>query len=152
VVRQATEHLYDLLTPVVTALGYELVGVEQIMQGRHSLLRIYIDTDEGINVDDCARVSHQISGVLDIEDPVKGEYSLEVSSPGLERPLFTLAHFERFTGQQARLVLSVPQRGRRKMTGRLDGVHDGRVVLSVDGEELSLTLQEIDKARLVPEL
>ncbi len=151
-VRQAAEHLYELLTPAVTALGYELVGVEHIMQGKHSVLRVYIDADDGITVDDCARASHQISGVLDIEDPIRGEYSLEVSSPGLDRPLFTLAHFERFTGRLARLVLNTPWQGRRKMTGRLGGVRDQKIVVDVEGEEALLTLQEIDKARLVPEL
>jgi len=151
-VRQAAEHLYELLTPAVTALGYELVGVEHIMQGKHTVLRVYIDADEGITVDDCARASHQISGVLDIEDPIRGEYSLEVSSPGLARPLFTLAHFERFAGQMVRLVLNTPWQGRRKMTGRLGGVCDHEVVLDLDGEEVRLTLQQIDKARLVPEL
>ncbi len=151
-VRQAAEHLYELLTPAVTALGYELVGVEHIMQGKHSVLRVYIDAADGITVDDCARASHQISGVLDVEDPIRGEYSLEVSSPGLDRPLFTLAHFERFAGQMARLVLNTPWQGRRKMTGRLGGVRDRKVILDVDGEEVLLTLQQIDKARLVPEL
>ncbi|HHL45852.1 MAG TPA: ribosome maturation factor RimP [Gammaproteobacteria bacterium] len=150
--RQAAEHLYELLTPAVTALGYELVGVEHIMQGKHSVLRVYIDAEDGVTVDDCARASHQISGVLDIEDPIRGEYSLEVSSPGLDRPLFTLAHFERFAGQLARLVLNTPWQGRRKLTGRLGGVREQKVVLDVDGEEALLTLQEIDKARLVPEL
>ena len=150
--RQAAEHLYELLTPAVTALGYELVGVEHIMQGKHSVLRVYIDAEDGVTVDDCARASHQISGVLDIEDPIRGEYSLEVSSPGLDRPLFTLAHFERFAGQLARLVLNTPWQGRRKLTGRLSGVREQKVVLDVDGEEALLTLQEIDKARLVPEL
>ena len=150
--RQAAEHLYELLTPAVTGLGYELVGVEHIMQGKHSVLRVYIDAEDGITVDDCARASHQISGVLDIEDPVRGEYALEVSSPGLDRPLFTLAHFERFTGRLVRLVLNTPWQGRRKMTGRLGGVRGRKVVLDVDGEEALLTLQEIDKARLVPEL
>ncbi len=149
--RQAARHLYDLLAPAVTALGYELVGVEHLMQGKHSVLRVYIDAEDGITVDDCARASHQISGVLDIEDPVRGEYSLEVSSPGLDRPLFTLAHFEYFTGQMARLVLNTPWRGRRKMIGRLVGVREQKVVLDVDGEGVLLTLQEIDKARLVPE-
>ncbi len=150
--RQAAEHLYELLAPAVTVLGYELVGVEYLAQGKHSVLRVYIDADGGITVDDCARASHQISGVLDIEDPVRGEYSLEVSSPGLDRPLFALAHFERFSGRQARLVLNAPWRGRRKITALLRGVREQKVILAVDGEEVPLSLEEIDKARLVPEL
>lgn len=150
--RQAAEQLYGLLTPAVTALGYELVGVEHIRQGKHSVLRVYIDSDAGVTVDDCARVSHQISGVLDVEDPVRGEYSLEVSSPGLDRPLFSLAHFERFRGHRVRLVLGTPRDGRRRITGRLEGIRDQQVVVEMDGERLLFTLAEIDKARLVPEL
>ncbi len=151
-VRQAADRLYRLLTPAVTALGYELVGVEHLRQGRHSVLRLYIDSDSGVTVEDCARVSHQVSGVLDVEDPVRGEYSLEVSSPGLDRPLFSLAQFERFRGRQVRLVLATPRAGRRKFSGRLEGVRDGRVVVEVDGEQLLFSLAEIDRARLVPEL
>ncbi len=151
-VRQAADRLYRLLTPAVTALGYELVGVEHLRQGRHSVLRLYIDSDSGVTVEDCARVSHQVSGVLDVEDPVRGEYSLEVSSPGLDRPLFSLAQFERFRGRRARLVLATPRAGRRKFSGRLEGVRDGRVVVEVDGEQLLFSLAEIDRARLVPEL
>ncbi len=151
-VRQAAEHLYELVTPAVTALGYELVGLEYLAQGRHSVLRVYIDADAGVTVDDCARVSHQISGVLDVEEPIRGEYALEVSSPGLDRPLFTLDHFERFKGRQVRLVLNAPWQGRRKLTGRLRGVQDETIALDLDGEQLLLTLAEIDKARLVPEL
>ncbi len=151
-VRQVGRELYDILNPAVAALGYELVGAEYLAQGRHSVLRVYIDSEEGVSVDDCARVSHQISGVLDIEEPIKGEYILEVSSPGLDRPLFNLNQFERFAGKQVRLLLGVPRDGRRKMTGRLCGVRDGRVVLEMEGEEIQLFPEEIDKARLVPEL
>ena len=144
--------MYELLTPAVTALGYELVGVEHLRQGKHSVLRVYIDSESGVTVEDCALVSHQVSGVLDVEEPVRGEYSLEVSSPGLDRPLFTLTQFERFRGRQARLLLAAPHEGRRKFSGRLEGVRDGQVVIDVDGEQLLFSLAEIDRARLVPEL
>ncbi len=150
--RQAAERLYGLLTPAVTALGYELVGVEHLRQGKHSVLRVYIDSDSGVTVDDCARASHQISGVLDVEDPIRGEYSLEVSSPGVDRPLFTLEHFRRFQGRQVRLLLGTPRDGRRRISGRLAGVDDRQVVIETDGERLLFTLAEIDRARLVPDL
>ncbi len=151
-VRQVSRELYDILHPAVAALGYELVGAEYLPQGKHSILRVYIDSDQGVSVDDCARASHQISGVLDIEDPIKGEYVLEVSSPGLDRPLFNLTQFECFTGKRVRLLLGIPREGRRKMSGRLGGVRDGKVVLEMEGEEILLAPEEIDKARLVPEL
>jgi len=151
-VRQVGKELYDILNPAVAALGYELVGAEYLAQGKNSVLRVYIDSEEGVSVEDCARASHQISGVLDIEDPIKGEYVLEVSSPGLDRPLFNLAQFERFAGRRVRLLLGVPHDGRRKMTGGLCGVRDGKVVLEMEGEEILLAPEEIEKARLVPEL
>ncbi len=151
-VRQVSKELYDILGPAVAASGYELVGAEYLPQGRHSVLRVYIDSEEGVSVDDCARASHQISGALDIEDPIKGEYVLEVSSPGLDRPLFNLAQFERFAGRRVRLLLGMPREGRRKLSGRLGGVRDGKIVLESEGEEILLVPEEIDKARLVPEL
>lgn len=144
--------LQDLIEPVVTALGYELVGVVYVPQGRHSLLRVYIDSAVGITLDDCERVSHQVSGVLDVEDPVTGQYQLEVSSPGLDRPLFSVEHFVRFTGRCAKLRLHTPLNGRRNFTGVLSGVRDGQVVIVDDGAEFALPFESIDKAQLVPEI
>ena len=115
--RHVPEKLQDLIESVVSSLGYELVGVEYLTQGRGGLLRVYIDSEDGINLDDCSRVSHQLSGVLDVEDVIRGQYQLEVSSPGLDRPLFSLAHFERFVGQQVKLKLAVPIHGQRKFRG-----------------------------------
>ena len=143
--------LQELIEPVVTALGYELVGVVYVPQGRHSLLRIYIDSASGIALEDCERVSHQVSGVLDVEDPVTGQYQLEVSSPGLDRPLFSVEHFVRFTGRRAKLRLHTPQNGRRNFTGVLAGVRDGQIVIVDDGTEFALPFDNIDKAQLVPE-
>ena len=97
--------LLDLIQPAVEGLGYEFVGAELVGQGKESILRVYIDTDAGVLVGDCTKVSHQISGVLDVEDPISGQYNLEVSSPGIERPLFTLEHFERFKGKVVKLEL-----------------------------------------------
>lgn len=149
--RQASPELVALIGPVVTGLGFELVGIEFLSQGRHSLLRIYIDSEAGVNVDDCGRVSHQVSGVLDVEDPIHGPYTLEVSSPGLDRPLFTAEHFARFAGQKARIMLGAPINGRRKYTGVILGVREATVVIDQDGVEVSLPLDAIDKANLVPE-
>ena len=149
---RASEKLLQPIAAAVRGLGYELVGVEHLPQGRHSVLRVYIDTDAGITVDDCERVSRQVSGVLDVEDLVRGHYLLEVSSPGLDRPLFTAEHYARFIGHKVKLRLSLPLSGRRNFTGLLQGVQDNEVVVAIDeGEELRLSLDNIDQARLVPE-
>ncbi|MFZ0470221.1 MAG: ribosome maturation factor RimP [Thiogranum sp.] len=142
--------LRELIEPAVTALGFELVGVEFI-HGKSGLLRVYIDHPDGISVDDCQAVSHQVSGVLDVEDPIRGEYTLEVSSPGLDRPLFQARDFERFAGNQVNVRLLAPVNGRRKFKGVLGGLRDGQVVLQMDDEELVVALDEIDRARLVPD-
>lgn len=147
----ATKRLEEIIGPGVEALGYELVGVEYLPQGRHSLLRVYIDSEDGIGVDDCERVSHQVSGVLDVEDPIRGQYTLEVSSPGLDRPLFTQAHYARFVGSEVQLRLHRPHNGRRKFKGRLTAVEGETITIEVDGEALSLELAEIEKAHLVPQ-
>ncbi len=148
--RQA-EHIQALIEPVVAALGYELIGVEYLPQGKHSLLRVYIDSEEGVSVDDCERVSHQVSGILDVEDPIHGRYTLEVSSPGLDRPLFTGAQYERFAGSTVRIRLKTLTGGRRKYTGMLMGFRDGNVVLREDSEEVLIPLERIEKANVVPQ-
>ena len=146
------ERLQTLIEPSLTALGYELVGVEYVPGRKAGLLRVYIDSPDGITLEDCERASHQISGVLDVEDPIHREYTLEVSSPGLDRPLFTAAHFERFAGQQVRVKLAVPVDGRRNVSGALQGVVDGKVVIREEGVEIRLPLEAIGKAQLIPEL
>ena len=142
--------LRKLIEPAVTALGFELVGVEFI-RARHGVLRVYIDHENGIGIEDCTAVSHQVSGLLDVEDPIRGEYSLEVSSPGLDRPLFQARDFERFAGHEINLRLSVPVDGQRKFKGTLAGMRDDHVVVQMDDEELVVRLDEIDQARLVPD-
>ncbi|MEW6354478.1 MAG: ribosome maturation factor RimP [Pseudomonadota bacterium] len=149
--RQAPTHVRQVIEPVVTALGYELVGVEYASQGRAPVLRIYIDSADGISLDDCQRVSHQVSGVLDVENPIQGRYDLEVSSPGLDRPLFNAQDFARFAGQRAKIQLHAPLNGRRNFTGVLHGVRDDCVVIEDSGAEFALPLSGIDKARLAPE-
>jgi ribosome maturation factor RimP len=147
--RESAE-LRKLIEPAVTAMGFELVGVE-FLRGKTGLLRVYIDHEDGIGVDDCKSVSYQVSGLLDVEDPIRGQYTLEVSSPGLDRPLFQESDYERFAGREVQLRLSVPVDGRRKFKGILMGLRDHQVVVRMDDEELVVPLQEIDGARLVPD-
>lgn len=146
---RARERLFELIEPVVTGLGYELVGVE--FDGGQRVLRVYIDSESGITLDDCSRVSYQLGAVLDVEDPIPGRYQLEISSPGLDRPLFTLAHFERFKGEMARLQLARLVEGRRRFKARLLGV-DGDCVVLQDGDAtFRIPFESIEKARLAPE-
>lgn len=149
---RSTGHLQQLIEPGVTALGYELVGVEYTTQGRGSVLRVYIDSEQGISAEDCQRVSHQVSGVLDVEDPIRGAYTLEISSPGLDRPLFTAGHFLHFTGSRAKIRLRQPLEGRRNFSGILRGVQGEQVLIEDEGVEFSLPLANIDKARLTLEI
>lgn len=149
--RQAPGSVQKPIEAAVRGLGYELVGVEYLPQGRRSLLRVYIDAAAGITADDCERVSHQISGVLDVDDPIRGQYVLEVSSPGLDRPLFTAEHFRRFTGSRVKLRLSPPLAGQRNFSGVLRSICDDVVVLAQEDGEVEIPLQHIEQARLVPE-
>lgn len=146
---KAQERLTNLIQPVVAGLGYELVGVE--FDARQRILRVFIDQEAGITLDDCSKVSYQLSGALDVEDPIPGRYQLEISSPGMDRPLFELAHFERFKGEMARLQLARAIEGRRRFKARLLGVEDQDVLVQ-DGEAtLRIPYEAIDKARLAPE-
>lgn len=151
--RQDLRTLSRKLAAVVEAMGYELVGVEFHPHRASALLRVYIDSESGVTLDDCQRVSHQLSGVLEVEDPIEGRYSLEISSPGLERPLFEARHFVRFSGSEVRIQLRELLDGRRKLIGRLLGMRDDNVVVvDHEGREWQVPLDLIEKARLVPEL
>jgi len=143
------ERLTRLVEPVVVGLGYELVGVE--FDSHQRVLRVYIDSAAGIVIDDCSKVSHQLSGVLDVEDPIPGNYQLEVSSPGMDRPLFTPAHFQRFQGSLVRLQLLRPIEGRRRFKARLMGMEGENVLLQEDDTAFAIPFESIDKARIVPE-
>lgn len=145
---KARDGLVELLDPVVQGMGYELVGVE--FDGHQRTLRVYIDRLEGITLDDCSAVSYQLSGVLDVEDPIPGRYQLEVSSPGMDRPLFTRAHFERFAGEVVRLQLNRPLDGRRRFKARLQGVEGDEILLQDEDKLIRIPYESIEKARLVP--
>ncbi|NVK21477.1 MAG: ribosome maturation factor RimP [Kangiellaceae bacterium] len=143
------EELEQMIRPAVEATGFELWGIEYLAQGKHSVLRIFIDHENGINVDDCAEVSHQVSGVLDLEDPIKGLYNLEVSSPGMDRPLFNEQQFARYVGEEVELRVAIPINGRRKFKGVIEQVNNGVMTLLVDGESHEIICQQVDKANLV---
>ncbi len=147
----AADSLEALIGGSVESMGFELVGVEFLARSGGGLLRVYIDHPDGIGVDDCARVSRQISGLLDVEDPIAGNYDLEVSSPGLDRPLFSRAHFIRFAGHVVKLETREKIGGRRRFKGLLKGVSGDEVVIEVAGETVALPLEQVEKARLVPE-
>lgn len=150
--RQDLQTLSRKLAAVVEVMGYELIGVEFHPHRANALLRVYIDCESGVTLDDCQRVSHQLSGLLEVEDPIEGRYSLEVSSPGLERPLFEARHFIRFAGSKVRIQLRELLDGRRKLIGQLLGMCDDNVVIVDDeGREWQVPLEQIEKARLVPE-
>lgn len=143
--------LDEILRPVVEGLGYELWGIEFRSQGRHSVLRVFIDDqDDGVSVEDCEKVSRQVSGVLDVEDPIQNEYTLEVSSPGMDRPLFRLEQFDDWAGHQVSIRLRMAFEGRRKFQGVLRGTEGGDVVVVVDDHEYLLPFESIDKANIVP--
>lgn len=142
--------LADMVAPVATALGLHLWGIEYISHAKQSVVRIYIDDPEGVDVDDCAKLSRQVSSLFDVEDPIMGEYNLEVSSPGMDRPLFTLDQYRPYIGERIKVKLRTPFEGRRNFVGQLTGIEDEDVVVAVDSEEFLLPFDLIDKANLVP--
>ncbi|WP_115720640.1 ribosome maturation factor RimP [Gallaecimonas mangrovi] len=145
------QQLTQMLTPAVEALGFSLLGVEMVRAGRSATLRLYIDGPEGVTVDNCAEVSHQVSSVLDVEDPIQSEYFLEVSSPGLDRPLFVPAHFEKVVGSDIEIKLVVPVAGRRRFKGKLVAIEGDLILLAYEGKEDRFAFSNIDKANLVPQ-
>lgn len=148
---QLEQKLTSMLEPAVEATGFELIGVEFVRAGKHSILRLYIDHPEGITVDDCADVSHQASAILDIEDPISTEYNLEVSSPGADRPLFKEAHYVQCVAEIISLRLKMPMvDNRRNYKGKLLSCDNGTVEIEIDGEIHELAVANIEKANVVP--
>lgn len=142
--------LEEMLAPVVQAQGCELWGLEFSVQGRRGLLRLYIDSPVGVTLEDCERVSRQVSAVMDVEDPIASAYTLEVSSPGMDRPLYTREQFLRYVGQRVAVRLRAPYEGRRRFQGVLNGLEGDDLVLQVDDTEYLLPLEGVDKANVVP--
>lgn len=154
----------QMLAPTVASLGVELLGIEYLPAPGSATLRVYIDVpaaeveatpqDEqprSVTIEDCEAVSREISAQLDVEDPISGNYNLEVSSPGIDRPLFALDHYRRFAGETAKVGLKLPHEGRRRLQGEIVGVEGEQVVFAVDGQRFAVPFQNIDKARIVPD-
>ncbi|KAF1687761.1 ribosome maturation factor RimP [Pseudoxanthomonas broegbernensis] len=166
---EKTSEIAELLGPTVASLGLELLGVEYLPAPGGATLRLYIDVPGGegadpaagmgaagtdarvVTIEDCESVSREVSAQLDVADPISGNYTLEVSSPGLDRPLFVPTHFARFAGEQAKVALKLPQDGRRRLQGTILRVEDGTVVFALDGAEFAVAADNIDRARLVPD-
>ncbi|HCO61519.1 MAG TPA: ribosome maturation factor RimP [Porticoccaceae bacterium] len=144
------ETLEALIQPIAGAMGLELWGVEFIVHRKSSVLRIYIDRENGVGLEDCEQLSRQLSAVLDVEDPIPGEYTLEVSSPGLDRPLYSLSQYRRFIGETIDVKLRFPYEARRKYKGTLKAIESDDVILMVDDHEYLFPFEGIEKARLVP--
>ncbi|MFN4292135.1 MAG: ribosome maturation factor RimP [Permianibacter sp.] len=145
--------LEALVKPAVEAAGMQLWGVEYQVLNRRALLRIYIDSPDGVTVDDCALVSHQVSGVLDVADPISGDYRLEVSSPGWDRPLFTAEQFIQFVGQNVKVKTVLPVAGRRNFTGQMISADSEQITLQIEPEKtVRILVEQIDKAHIVPDV
>ena len=156
------DEIAALLSPTVESLGLELLGIEYLPAPGGSVVRLYIDVPQSeggnadagqrsVGIEDCEAVSREVSAQLDVADPISGNYTLEVSSPGLERPLFGAAQFARFVGETAKATLKLPQDGRRRLQGAILRVEGATVVFEVDGAELAVDAENIDKAKLVPD-
>lgn len=147
------DRLNDMLQPLVEDLGYEFVGLE-LSGPRHALLRVYIDhpRDNGVTLEDCERVSREIAALLDVEDPIQSSYRLEISSPGLDRPLFSLEQYQRYEGEKVKLALHLPVAGRRRIRGVIAGV-DGETLklIDEDGEALDVPFTSIARGRIMPD-
>ena len=143
--------LNELLQPLVEDLGYEFIGIEYNSNPKHAFLRLYIDHEKGVAIQDCETVSRETAALLDVKDPIRSQYNLEVSSPGLDRPLFTLAHYREFTGYNTQINLFAPQDGRRKFSGPILSADENSVTINQDGAEVKLDFDNIAKANLIPD-
>lgn len=146
------QKLTELLRPAVEETGKSLLGIEYISAGNNSILRLFIDHENGIDVDDCAEVSRQVGALLDVEDPISSEYNLEVSSPGVDRPLFDIAHFQAVIGEIVNIKLSIPLNGRRKFKGPLVAIENNNLIIEVDSIDYEMPIGNVDKANLVAKL
>lgn len=147
--KSSVEKVTQLIEPTVQALDLELWGVEHASQGKYSVLRIFIEREAGVTIDDCERVSRQVSAIFDVEEPIAGEYTLEVSSPGIDRLLFTPQQFQRYRGEEVSVRMRTPVDGRRKFKGTLTDVVDDIIHIQVDGSDFELPHGDIEKANIV---
>ncbi len=145
-----SNELQNLLKPTVGRLGYELSDLEVRTGSKSAVIRIFIDHPDGVGIEDCEKVSHAVSALLDVEDPVAGHYDLEVSSPGWNRKLRKVEHFQRFAGETVKVEMRFPIEGRKRFRGTLLSSDDANIVVDVDGESHTLPMATIDTARLVP--
>jgi len=144
------QKLVEIIRPAVEALGCILWGVEYLPQGKHSILRVYIDHEDGVTLEHCEVVSKQISSVLDVEDPIQSNYVLEVSSPGMDRPLFNVDQCQMYCGETVRVRLQSPIKDRRKWTGTLTAVEGDILNITAEGQALEIDWHNIDKINVVP--
>lgn len=145
-----TEELSEKIEPTINALGCDLWGLELLRQGKYSVVRIYIDKEGGVGADECAKISHQVSGIFEVEDPIKGQYRLEVSSPGLDRPFFKLEQYPPYVGQQVDLRLRTPVDGsRRRFKGVLTQVQGNQLTLQVEDEAKTFDFNNIERGQLM---
>jgi ribosome maturation factor RimP len=148
-VKSVERTLKEMLSTLVSGMGYEFVGCEMHGQGRQTVLRIYIDTPNGVTVDDCSNVSRQVSAMLDVEDPIPGQYTLEVSSPGIDRPLFEITQFEKYVGSRVKIRMRIPVENQRNFVGKLISVKQMDIHLLTDLGEVVLPFSNIEKAKLL---
>lgn len=148
---QVKQALHERLSVLISSMGFELLGCELVQMGKKAVFRLYIDSPEGVTADDCSKVSHQVGALMDVEEPLQGQYALEVSSPGIDRPLFELKHYEQFVGSNVNLRLHAPIDGRRKFKGTLLKVEDEHIHLRVTdtGQEMVFTFSDIDRANVI---
>ena len=145
------DKVFTIINPIVIDMGYELLGIEYVASGKHSVLRLYIDCEKGVGVNDCETVSRQVSAIMDVEDLISGQYNLEVSSPGIERPLFVIGHYQRFLGHDVCLRTYRPIDGRRNFTGCIGSIGDtsNTIELVTELGPVTLDIDLIEKANLV---
>jgi ribosome maturation factor RimP len=143
--------LHERLALLISSMGYEFVGSELLTMGRQKLVRIYIDGPKGVSADDCSKVGHQVSALMDVEDPIESKYVLEVSSPGIDRPLFELKHYEQFVGSEVKMRLRTPLDGQRQYRGLLKRIEGENIHLHVEGsvEETIIPFSAIDRANVI---
>jgi len=150
-VNRRVRDIEQLIEPTVDAMGYELWGIDSNGNGVHEKLCVYIDSSSGIAIDDCEAVSQQLSGLLDVDDSFGASYTLEVSSPGLDRILFKDEHFRMNIGQMLDIRMEVALDGRRRVEGRLVGVEDNELIVTVDDDEYLIPFERVRRARVVPQ-